>query len=366
MDEILSEWDEFAQSLGPAGTDMPYFALRDHAEQILRAIALDIETHQSLSKQIQKSRGSLPNPNANETAASIHGGLRQERHFSLIQLSAEFRALRATVLRLWLPTIVQMSDDEVYSMIRFNEAIDQALSESIVAYCEGADQSRELFLAILGHDLRAPLATMTSSGEMLQRAALPAATVLQIGARIQRSAKLMVGIMDDLLGFTRTKLGVGIPTTLAIIDLQTVCQSAIDDAKAVHPATRFVLTTSGSLLGAFDSVRVTQLLTNLLKNAAQYGAADQVVEVDVNGSPDAVTMKIVNHGDVIPGESLESIFLPLVRLAPNDENGKRPRTSLGLGLYVARETALAHGGTISVTSDVAAGTTFRVCLPKGQ
>ncbi|MGI4860261.1 MAG: sensor histidine kinase [Janthinobacterium lividum] len=366
MDAILSEWDEFAQSLGPAGTDMTHLALRDHAEQILRAIALDIETHQSLSKQIQKSKGLLPNPNANETAAYIHGGLRQEKHFSLIQLSAEFRALRATVLRLWLPTVVEISDAEVYSMIRFNEAIDQALAESIVAYCDSADQSRELFLAILGHDLRAPLATVTSSGEMLQRESLPAATVLQVGARIQRSAKLMVGIMDDLLGYTRTKLGVGIPTTLATIDLQTVCRSAIDDAKALHPATRFVLTTSGSLVGAFDSVRTTQLLTNLLKNAAQYGAAGRAVEVDIHGSPDAVTMKIVNHGDVIPGESLESIFLPLVRLAPHDEAGKRPRTSLGLGLYVARETALAHGGTISVTSDVAAGTTFTVCLPKGK
>ncbi|MGI4862039.1 MAG: sensor histidine kinase [Janthinobacterium lividum] len=186
-----------------------------------------------------------------------------------------------------MPTIVEISDAEVHSMIRFNKAIDQALAESIVAYCDSADQSRELFLAILGHDLRAPLATMTSSGEMLQRATLPAATVLQIGARIQRSAKLMTGIMDDLLGYTRTKLGVGIPTTLATIDLRTVCWSAIDDAKALHPATHFVLTTSGSLIGAFDGVRITQLLTNLLKNAAQYGAAGRTVEVDGHGSPNA-------------------------------------------------------------------------------
>jgi len=363
MEAILAEWDAFARSISPAG-EMSHHALRDHAKQILLAIAIDIGTYQSKQDQIEKSQGLALDPDVDSTAASIHGALRQENNFSLMQLSAEFRALRATVLRLWLPQVETMSPKTVNSMIRFNEAIDQALSESIAAYSESADQTRELFLAILGHDLRAPLATITTSGELLARPQLQIAKIPDIGARIRRSARLMSSMVDDLIGFTRTKLGVGIPTFFESVDLQTTCQSAADDASALHPATRFDLTTSGSLAGSFDSVRVTQLLTNLLKNAAQYGEKGRSVEMSVTGYVDSVVVEVRNHGSAIPEASLQSIFQPLVRLPASEDDDARPRTSLGLGLYVARETALAHGGTISVESDEIDGTTFTVCLPK--
>ncbi len=361
MEAILAEWDAFARSVAPA--DLSHPALRDHARQILQAIAVDIETFQSSQAQIEKSQGLALNPNVDSTAASIHGVLRKENNFSLTQLSAEYRSLRATVLRLWLPQVQTMSPATVHSMIRFNEAIDQALSESIAAYTDSADQTRELFLAILGHDLRAPLATMTTSGELLARPQLQIAKIPEIGALIRRSARLMSSMVEDLLGYTRTKLGVGIPTTFEAVDLQATCQSAIDDAGALHPATKFELATTGSLAGWFDSVRVTQLFTNLLKNAAQYGEKGRPVEMDVAGNSDAVIVKVRNHGSTIPEESLRSIFQPLVQLSTEGEDA-RARTSLGLGLYVARETALAHGGSTSVESDETDGTTFTVCLPK--
>ena len=181
---------------------------------------------------------------------------------------------------------------------------------------------------------------------------------------MRRSARLMSSMVEDLLGYTRTKLGVGIPTTFEAVDLQATCQSAIDDAGALHPATQFELTTTGSLAGSFDSVRVTQLLTNLLKNAAQYGEKGRAVDMNVTGNADAVIVKVRNHGSAIPEDSLQSIFQPLVQLPTEGDDDARPRTSLGLGLYVARETALAHGGSISVESDETDGTTFTVCLPK--
>jgi signal transduction histidine kinase len=363
MEAILAEWDAFARSIAPSG-EMSHHALRDHAKQILHAIAVDIGTYQSSQDQIEKSQGLALDPDVDSTAASIHGALRQENNFSLMQLSAEFRALRATVLRLWLPQVEKMTPTTVNSMIRFNEAIDQALSESIAAYSESADQTRELFLAILGHDLRAPLATITTSGELLARPQLQIAKIPDIGARIRRSSRLMSSMVDDLIGYTRTKLGVGIPTIFEAVDLQATCQLATDDASALHPATRFELTTSGSLAGSFDSVRVTQLLTNLLKNAAQYGEKGRSVEMNVTGYVDAVVVKVRNHGLAIPEDSLQSIFQPLVQLSAAGDDDARPRTSLGLGLYVARETALAHGGSISVESDETDGTTFIVCLPK--
>src|SRR5476651_1137075 len=188
--EILAEWTAFARKTDPAGT-MSDLALRDDAADILQVIAADIATRQSPSAQIEKSQGDAPvEPGSQETAAAIHGRLRHASNFTLLELSAEFRALRATVLRMWLPRIAAMSDATVYEMVRFNEAIDQALAESIVTYSERADQTRELFLAILGHDLRAPLATITTSGELLARPQLQIAKIPDIGARIGRSARL--------------------------------------------------------------------------------------------------------------------------------------------------------------------------------
>jgi signal transduction histidine kinase len=363
MDGILAEWDAFARFVAPAG-DLSDLVLRDHAKQILQAIAVDIESSQSSQEQIEKSQGLALDPDITRTAASIHGALRQENNFSLVQLGAEFRALRATVLRLWLPQIQKMSPTTVDSMVRFNEAIDQALSESIASYSESADHTRELFLAILGHDLRAPLATVAASGELLERPQIQVSKIAEIGARVRRSARQMSSMVEDLIGYTRTKLGVGIPTTFETVDLRAMCEFAVDDAGALHPATRFELTMAGSLAGSFDSVRVTQLLTNLLKNAAQYGEKDRAVEMNVAGDGDAVIVKVRNHGPAIPENSLQSVFQPLVQLPTDGDEDARPRTSLGLGLYVARETALAHDGSISVESNETSGTTFTVRLPK--
>jgi signal transduction histidine kinase len=363
MDDILSEWEAFAQTLLPAAGRMSALALRDHAKQILTAIALDIATDQNSAQQIAKSQGLAPDLDPGQSAASIHGALRQASDFSLLQLSAEFRALRATVLRLWLPQINQMSADVAQQMVRFNEAIDQALAESVITYSARADHTRELFLAILGHDLRAPLSSMNTAGELLIRVPMEADKAADIGRRVKRGARLMSSMVEDLIGYTRTQLGAGMPTVLGDADLGDIGRAAIDDASATHPDARFELHTEGALNGRFDSVRLHQLLTNLLVNAAQYGTSAQPVRMAIRGGPEDVTIEVTNDGPVIPAASLESIFSPLVQL-PGESEESRPRTSLGLGLFVAREIALAHGGGISAASSAQDGTVFTVALPR--
>ncbi|MFM9435250.1 signal transduction histidine kinase [Janthinobacterium sp. CG_23.3] len=367
MEAILAEWEAFARTLDPATNHMSAVALRDHARQILQTIALDINTTQNSAQQFEKSQGMADDDADSDehSAASIHGALRQASHFSLLQLSAEFRALRATVLRLWLPQVRTMSAGRVDEMVRFNEAIDQALAESIVTYSARAEQTRDLFLAVLGHDLRAPLSTMSLAGQLLLRPDTPPEKVLQIAARVKRSAHLMVSMVDDLLGYTRTQLGSGMPMVLLHADLGNICQSAIEDAKAVHPACEFELSAAGRLGGAFDSVRLHQLCTNLFVNAAQYGAKGRPVLVDVRGEGEQVVLRVTNFGAVIAQASLQAIFQPLIQLEADEEQDARPRTSLGLGLFVAREIALAHGGGIAATSSEAEGTVFTVRLPRG-
>jgi signal transduction histidine kinase len=365
MDEILSEWASFASTLEPAASQMSELALRDHAKGILDAIALDIRTRQNPDEQLQKSQGLAPDDDAARSAASIHGAMRHDSNFSLIQLSAEFRALRATVLRLWLPQVSAMSATTTDEMVRFNEAIDQALAESVVTYSARADQARELFLAVLGHDLRAPLSTLSMAGQLLMGERTPAAQVGPIGVRVARSARLMSIMVDDLIGYTRTQLGAGMPTTLRQTDIREVVQTAVEDASATHPGCRFEVELSGDLSGQFDPVRLHQLFTNLLINAAQYGGKSAPVLLRARADAQSISIDVTNQGSAIPAESLQSIFRPLIQLAAEGDD-ERPRTSLGLGLFIAREIALSHGGTIVVSSNEATGTTFTLRLPREQ
>ena len=162
LEELLVEWEAFASSLLAPGQTMTSLALRDHATQILQAIAQDIETNQTDLEQAYKSKGFVPIAEATRTAAMTHGALRYLAGFDLRQLAAEFRALRASVLRLWLKR-GGSNGTAFYQMTRFNESIDQALAESIANYSDEVARSRDTFLAILGHDLRSPLSAIANS-----------------------------------------------------------------------------------------------------------------------------------------------------------------------------------------------------------
>jgi len=152
------------------------------------------------------------------------------------------------------------------------------------------------------------------------------------------------------------------PVMLALTDVKKVCEEAVEDAVATHPGTTFEVQASGMLGGSFDPVRLHQLFTNLLVNAAQYGDKGQPVVISASNDGADIVVKVLNHGVPIPETAWRSIFKPLIQL-PAGEDDDRPRTSLGLGLFVAREIALAHRGSIDVRSDGVDGTTFTVRLP---
>ncbi|WP_363502583.1 sensor histidine kinase [Burkholderia sp. LMU1-1-1.1] len=366
MTEILAEWTTFAEKAAPPEGEMTKLALTDHAEQILSAIALDIETHQSQQEQFVKSQGEEIDLGPEESAAAIHGRLRHASNFSLLQLSSEFRALRATVLRLWLPRVPQLSSDTIYEMVRFNESIDQALAESIVTYSERDDRTRDLFLAVLGHDLRAPLATITLVGDLLAHAQTAPEQIPSLAERTKRSAKLMSSMVTDLLGFARLQMGAGMPTERTVLEAAEVCKTAMADAQAMYPNAVMVFHAEGDLRGAFDNIRLQQLVTNLLINAAQHSNKGTPVTLAAKGDDDAITLTVTNVGPVIPAESLQTIFQPLVQLEPEPGQDARPKTSLGLGLFIAQEITAAHDGTISVTSNETEGTVFTVRFPRAR
>src|SRR5678815_1532298 len=204
LEEILVEWEAFASSLLSPGQVMTSLALRDHATQVLKAIAEDIESNQTDLEQLYKSKGFAQIAEATRTAAMTHGALRHLAGFDLRQLAAEFRALRASVLRLWLRQGAQDEKTAFYQMTRFNEAIDQALAESIANYSDEVARSRDTFLAILGHDLRSPLAAVANSGLFLASpGVLPAGAALDAARRVNRGAAKMGAMIRDLLEYTR-------------------------------------------------------------------------------------------------------------------------------------------------------------------
>src|SRR5476649_1356355 len=365
LEEILMEWDAFARTLVPAASEMSGLALRDDARHVLLSIAQDIDTEQTPSQQIEKSKGLAPGEPDARSPASVHGTQRRLSGFSLIQLAAEYRSLRATVIRLWMANPSNPTGTITNDIVRFNETIDQALAESIVTYTAHAERTRDTFLAILGHDLRSPLATMSMASDLLVRTSdNNIERTIAFGARVKRGAVSMSTMVNDLLEFARTELGGEIPIVPKLADLREVCQWAIDDASAVHPDCMFKLEVCGELEFSFDTARMQQVFSNLLNNAAQFHTGDQPVTISANSEPEIVTVKIKNFGKVIPQESLKVIFNPLVQLlVENDQNG-RPSTIMGLGLFIAREITTAHGGTIAVTSSEIAGTVFTVRIPR--
>jgi signal transduction histidine kinase len=365
MEPILAEWEAFARTHIPAGESMDVASLRDHAADILKAVARDLRTPQTECERGEKAQGDAePRPGAADTAAETHGALRAEAGFTLAQMVSEFRALRASVIRLWRAAQASAPTD-FEDLTRFNEAIDQALAESVSRYARDLEHSKEMFLAILGHDVRTPLGAimMSATGLLMsqnlgqpQQAA--ASRILNSGTRIQQ-------LVNDLLDFTRTRLGAGIPLSCAALDLGEVCRQVVDEAAAYHPDREMRYEASGPERGSWDGARVGQALANLVGNAVQHGAAGTPVSVTLRGMADEVAVAVHNMGPVIPAGQMHQIFSPLQRIA---RGATRPHDSgsMGLGLYIASEIVRGHGGRIDVASSEAAGTIFTVHLPRYQ
>ena len=366
VDEIVAEWGAFARTMLPSAKTMSELALRNHGRDILLAIAKDMETSQSEDQRSAKSKGAEPVLGAPETAAATHGVLRQLAGFDLLQLVGEFRAMRASVLALWRR---RQGDDQatraIEEIARFNEGIDQALAESVERYSAGVEASRDMFLAVLGHDLRGPLSGINMSNRILAMPGLSEEAKRKAGLRIGRASQAMDHLITDLLEFTRTRLGSGIPIARSECDVRKVCEEALEAVRASYPEREFVQQFSGRLDAQADAPRLHQALSNLLNNAVQHGARHAPIFFKAIGDDLAIVLEVSNAGKPITASALQVIFEPLVQ-APNapDEPHERSKTSLGLGLFIVREIVRGHGGEVTVQSSTEAGTVFTMTLPR--
>lgn len=151
---------------------------------------------------------------------------------------------------------------------------------------------------------------------------------------------------------------------MAPTNLAKVCSDIVEELQIANPQHNILLQCKGSFDGNWDEQRLAEVFSNLLGNAIQHGDTSRPIEVDLTSSQNSVFIKITNQGKPIPASKIKHIFDPLVRLQENDNANFSQRTSLGLGLYIAREIVLAHKGTLSVTSSNAKGTVFKISLPR--
>ncbi|MDP9522899.1 GAF domain-containing sensor histidine kinase [Pseudomonas putida] len=217
---------------------------------------------------------------------------------------------------------------------------------------------REQFIAVLGHDLRSPLSAIRMSADLLE-AKLPAGREQQLAIAIRQSSQRMNHLIEDVLDFSRGKLGGGIPVKRTLVDnLGDVFTAVINEIMTSHPSVTIrqeVVISPGVFC---DAGRMGQLLSNLLGNAVAHGARDLPIEVIACMQENHIVLSVMNHGPEIPDVLLPLLFQPFKRAAAGGRG-----EGLGLGLYIASQIVAGHNGTLSVTSTPEDGTRFIARFP---
>lgn len=361
MESILLAWEDFARSVE---TDLPKqdsVGLRNHSEKILRTVAADMRTAQTAYQQAEKAQGRGPQQSS-DTAAHSHAVTRLIAGFSMDQMVAEYRALRSSVLSLWLAQETMRDAHHVQDMIRFNEAIDQALVESVAAYGAAVESTRKMVLAVLGHDLRSPLGAVLMAGDLILRQGTSDEKVKQLASQVCNSARRANSMVNDLLDLARCNLGTGIPVHPQPVELNAICRSVIDELRAATPEATIVFEEAALITGQFDPERMAQVISNLIGNALRHGDSTLPIRVTLAHEAGVPRISVHNSGEPIPEAVMPYLFKPEGRYSSYAEGERGSAAGLGLGLFIAAEIVASHGGRIEVVSTAEQGTLFEVIL----
>ena len=322
---IVAEWQKFAQTLTPAASELGGASLRDHADEILNAIVLDMRSAQTEDEEAGKSKG-RGKAKRMERVGRLHAALRLESGFQLDQIVSEYRALRASVLRLWAG-----ENPDPHGVNRFNEAVDEAIIEAVDQFMKTTGHYREESLGILGHDLRNPLNGIVMGSTLLVNSKELSDASIKVASRVLNSAHRMNRMIDDLLDLTRTRLGSQIPVVRKPIDLGPLCRQVLGEFEGLRPAGDLKFVAVGDLHGEWDADRISQVVSNLVRNAVEHGARSAPITLAAEGDGDEVCLSVHNVGSPIPESALPRNLQPLIRHAADG----RANRGLGLGLYIA-------------------------------
>jgi len=252
----------------------------------------------------------------------------------------------------------------LYTKVELSEGMTAAISTiagqiAIAVDRDASERFRELFIGILGHDLRNPLNAVLMAHHLLLETAPDAEKRLL--TRLGSSAKRMERMITQLLDFTRARSGGGIALLRESADLGTICAQTVDELRTANPARQIEMSVAGDARGLWDTDRMAQVFSNLIANAVTYGSAETAVEIKLTADASEVSCTVRNFGPQIPAELLPYLFDPFRRARHAKAAAAQ---GLGLGLFICQQIVAAHGGTTVVQSTDEQGTLFTVTLPK--
>lgn len=360
--EITDEWVKFAEENISGIKKLQPKEVRDHIKQMLDTIVKDMETKQTDAQQEKKSKGKKVMRSGESKAANQHGEQRADVGFDIMELSSEFRALRASILRLW-ETNSKTANLEVdfQDMIRFNETIDELWMISIKRFQLKVDESKNWFMGILGHDLRNPLAAISGVQSILKLSKNLSDKEKSLIGRSDSSVKRMAELINNLLELTNLRLGSGMTINKSSVDLSKQSEKIVQELQLGYPEAELIIETPGPVEGAWDVIRLDQLMTNLITNALRHGKPGGPVTVTITAKGKEAFFKVHNEGPPISEDIKEMISKGVFTKTKGDPEKK---DSYGLGLYIIMKIVDGHKGKIKVKSTEKSGTTFIITLPR--
>ena len=223
---------------------------------------------------------------------------------------------------------------------------------------QAANELREQFIAILGHELRNPLQAVYSAGALLEKKVTDPA-LKGVAARIRVSVRRMTSLINDVLDFARARHGEAMGVRIVEVeDIDAGLNAVVREFQDGQPDRQILANISVTRRVRCDLGRVQQVASNLIGNALKHGAPEGLVKVTAQAEDSDLVLNVWNGGEPIPPENIDKICEPFWR-----ESLSGNREGLGLGLYICSQIVRAHGGTLSVTSSQESGTSFTARLP---
>ena len=349
--------------------------LRDHAREILETIVEDMTSSQTDTEQNRKARGKGRLMALALDFARKHANRRHEEGFNVNQVVAEYRALRASIIRLWTQEAKTVDADALYELTRFNEEIDQAMTYSVEEFTLVAERGRQAilddfresetrsraiaeslqqatrnkdeFLAILAHELRNPLAPVQTGIEVLSMMeSMPRSTEPLLNI-MQRQMVHIVRLVEDLLDVSRISQG-KISLHKESVAIADIIHKAMEvTAPYINAGNRKVTVelSTESLIVEGDAVRLTQILGNLLSNAGKHTDVNGQIWITVMRDGSEARIAVRDDGAGIDPEKIKTLFQMFRQLNSTRLEG------LGVGLALARKLVELHGGRITASSE---------------
>ena len=247
---------------------------------------------------------------------------------------------------------------------RLGLALNDMLSQIEAAFAERTASNNRLrrVIADASHELRTPLTSIRGYAEMLRRGAAESPTDSEAARRrIEEEAIRMTGLVDDLLVLAR--LDQGRPLDKAAVDLRTIANDAVADARVVAPRREISLSANGPVIVTGDDTRLRQVMGNLMRNALVHTPQQSPIEVAVATDDGLGRMSVADHGPGLADSDIGRIFEPFYRADPSRS---RDSGGAGLGLSIVSAVVTAHGGRVKVSTTEGGGATFEVELPLAQ